>query len=314
MIHPIILMTMWLSILPIGSHLVSIPQNESDPVTYRLSYYRNEEMNFEKYGIEKDPELVAPVVNAKGAIVVDVSTGAVLWHKDAYKRLPIASITKLMSALVVLENVEDMGAYVTMSALASEKEGSRIGVKAGEEFTVNDLLNASLVRSANDAIYALSEYVAGTSQDFVAMMNEKAKYMHLGSTSFANPVGFDNEENFSSAYEITLIARELLKYPQIRDITAQKELIIYNKSGKKYKLKSTNKLLNSYLNIYGLKTGTTDLAGQSYVALGLVDGNREILVVVLNSEDRFQEAKVIFDWTERAFTFPQTYSENAEQN
>lgn len=304
MVSPIVLITIWLSMLPIGSSLVSIPQMHNDPATYRLSFYRNEQMDYMKYGIEKDEMLVAPVVSATSAIAVDVSTGAVLWHKDAYKRLPIASITKMMTVLVVLEEVSDPSEYVTFSSLAAEKEGSRIGVDAGEEFTVNDLIQASLVRSANDAAYALSEHVSGTSQEFVELMNNKADLLHLGSTSFANPVGYDNEENFSSAYEITLIAKELLKYPQIRDITRQKTLTIRNKNGKKYELDSTNKLLDSYLNVYGLKTGTTDLAGQSYVALGTVDGDREILIVVLNSQDRFQEAKVMFDWVERAFTFP----------
>jgi serine-type D-Ala-D-Ala carboxypeptidase (penicillin-binding protein 5/6) len=301
---PIVLLTIWLSLMPVGSNLISIPQISSDPVTYRLSFYRNEETNFEKYGITKDENLVAPVIEASGAIAVDVATGAVLWHKDAYKRLPIASITKLMTILLVMEEVQDKSEYVTFSSLAAEKEGSRIGVEAGEEFTVNDLIKASLVRSANDAVYALAEHVSGTSQDFVNKMNEKAAYMHLGSTLFANPVGYDNEENFSSAYEVTLIARELLKYPEIRDITALKTLTIANKSGKKYKLDNTNKLLDSYLNVYGLKTGTTDAAGQSFVALGKVDGDREIMVVVLNSNDRFQEAKIMFDWVERAFTFP----------
>jgi D-alanyl-D-alanine carboxypeptidase (penicillin-binding protein 5/6) len=294
---------MWLALQPLGTQIVSVPDNMTDPLTYRLSYYRNEDVNYQKYGIEKNPDMIAPVVSAEAAIVLDLETGSVLWHKNAYKPLPIASITKLMSVLVVLKHVNDVNELVTFSEMASEKEGSRIGVDAGEQFTVQDLLEASLVRSANDAIYALSEHVSGTSQEFVSLMNKEALDMHLGRTKFANPVGYDNEDNFSTAFEVTIIARELLKYPGIRDITSQKTLTIYNNAGKKYELKTTNQLLNSYLNVYGLKTGTTEQAGQSFVALGTIDDEREIMVVVLNSGDRFQEAKVIFDWTERAFTF-----------
>lgn len=306
MTSPIVILTMWLAMQPIGANVISVPDADSDPVTYQLSYFRNEDTEYEKFGITKNPELIAPVLTAKSALVLDMKTGKVLWHKNAYEPQPIASITKLMSVLVVLEEHENLDEYVEFSTLAASKEGSRIGVDAGEQFTRRDLVNASLVRSANDAVYALAEDTAVDSQSFVTMMNEKAQFLHLGRTSFANPVGYDNEENFSTAFEVTLIARELLKYPEIREITGQSTIIVSNKNGKQYELKSTNSLLNSYVNVYGLKTGTTELAGQSFVALGKTSEGREIMVVVLNSEDRFQEVKHIFDWTERAFEFNET--------
>src|SRR3972149_5914046 len=155
--------------------------------------------------IRKDPVHIAPVIHADAAITVDRETGKVLFSYDAYKKLPIASITKMMTALIVREyaNLNDV---VTVSGDASRVEGSEIKLVEGEKITVNDLLKGLLMKSGNDAAWALAEYVGkGSIEEFTKLMNARARKENLMNTHFANPIGFDNINNYSTAYELSLL-------------------------------------------------------------------------------------------------------------
>ncbi|MDD4351486.1 MAG: D-alanyl-D-alanine carboxypeptidase [Candidatus Gracilibacteria bacterium] len=268
----------------------------------QTAYERNLNLDPASVGIKKDPSLIAPIISANSAIALDLNSGTVLYSKDAYQTLPIASITKLMTALLVLEDGR-LDEMAQISEKAASLPGSKAWLYPGDYMKVEDLLKANLIHSANDASMVLAEFVAGSEEAFVEKMNRKVLELKLAGTHFENPVGYDNNENYSTAYELTLLAKKLWEYPLFRQIVGTRSETIYSEGGSAYKLESTNDLLKSYLKVYGMKTGTTDAAGQALVAIGEVDGGRQILTVVLNSPDRYHETKVIFDWTERAYEF-----------
>lgn len=285
-----------------ASLLVSLPEPERPTAVREHAFHAN----LGYYGdvdITKKPELIAPVIDATSAIAVDAQSGYVLYKKQASERLPIASITKLMTALLVLEK-GDLDAVVEVSDKAAAIEGSKVWLYPGDKLTVRDLLKIALVGSGNDGAYALAEHVAGSEEAFVELMNARALELNLGSTTFSNAVGFDNEDNYSTAFEITLLARELIKHEFFREVVGSKEASIISQTGQKYRVESTNDLLgNPYYHIFGIKTGTTPAAGQSLVSAGKNDQGHDVIVVVLNSPDRFRETKVIYDWVFRAYTW-----------
>ncbi|MBD3360682.1 hypothetical protein GF366_02670 [Candidatus Peregrinibacteria bacterium] len=252
----------------------------------------------------KDHHYISPIINAQSSIAVDINTGAVLFEKNPHERLAIASITKLMTALIILEE-NKLNEIVTVSANAASTEGSRMNLSAGEEIALENLLYGIIIHSANDAAVALAEYNAGTVDDFIKKMNEKAKDLGLINTNFSNPVGLDMPNNYSSSYDIAKLGMYIYKNQFIRHAAGLNELEVKSVSGKQlHKLESTNKLLeNSYLNIKGLKTGKTNLAGLCLVSIAENNNDNEILTVVLNSPDRFKETKILVDWIFRAYNW-----------
>lgn len=261
----------------------------------------------------KNEQNIAPVIGAESAIVVDLKNGLILYEKNIHEQLHIASLTKLMTTTIVLE--ENAGTEVaTISQYAANTEGSKIWLAPGEKITVENLLYAALIESANDSAVALAEYNAGSVENFVKKMNEKAHELGLYSTRFANPTGLDEDEmtdpnapkigNISTAYDLTLLARYAYGKSFVRRAVTKKELeIASTNEGLKHKLKSTNALLDSYLKVLGLKTGTTDNAGQCLIAIVENEQGNDILTVVLNSPDRYKETKVLADWTFRTYTW-----------
>lgn len=245
---------------------------------------------------------VAPVIKAKSVLAVDLKNGFPLFEKGIYDRRPIASISKLMTIILILEE-NKMDDVVTVSKKASQTSGSRIWLAPGEKITVENLLSASMIASANDAAYALAEFNSNSNvKDFVAKMNQKAKSLGLNDTHFTNPVGFDDKENYSSAYDLSVLARYAFGKEFVRKTGVIKELEIKSTDGKlKHKLKTTNDLLSSYLKVLGLKTGTTDLAGQCLIAIIENDKGHDILTVMLDSPSRYQETKVLADWIFRTY-------------
>lgn len=301
--HSILLAALISTYVLSQSMLISLPNgNKVSPEIEQAAYERNLGLAPQTVGISKDPQLVAPVINATSALILDLNSGTVLFSKDAYEALPIASLTKIMTALLVLEDNR-----LNDTAKISDKAAAMIGKKAwlypGDSMLVGDLLRTSLIDSASDATMALAEFVGGSEKDFVAKMNQKALDLKLASTHFENPVGFDDSENYSTAYEMSLLTRATWEYPLFREIVGTKSASVKSAGGTTYKLVNTNELLSSYLKIYGVKTGTTEAAGQSLITIGDIDGGRQILTVILNSPDRYHETKVLFDWAERAYAF-----------
>ncbi len=251
----------------------------------------------------KDPHFIEPVIEASSVIAVDMETGTILHEKNAHGRRQIASITKLMTALVILEE-EEPDDIVVISENAASTEGSSMYLRVGEEIALENLIYGMIINSANDAAIALAEHNAGNVDAFVEKMNKKALKLGLVNTHFANPVGLDDPNNYSSAYDVAKLAITVYEHKFIRHSAKMKELEVKSTDGQLvHKLTSTNELLNSYLNIKGLKTGRTDGAGLCLSTVAENNSENQIVTVILNSPDRFRETKILIDWVFRAYTW-----------
>ncbi len=228
--------------------------------------------------------------NAKAGILVEVSTGEILYEKNKDERLSIASLTKMMVQILVLEKIEDKtikwNDIVTASANASGMGGTQIWLSAGEKMSVEDLFKGMSIASANDATVALAEYIAGTEQAFVKLMNEKAKKLGLKNTNFVNSTGLDEEGNYSSAYDLSIIARELLKHEEILRFSSLYEDYIRTDTPNKYWLVNTNKLVRFYEGADGLKTGFTDDAMYTMAVTAKRDDLRLVAIVLGENESK----------------------------
>ena len=242
---------------------------------------------------------VAPIINATAAIAFDLDSKKTLWEKQGHKPHAIASLTKLMTAVIVRENF-NLTDKVIVSANAAAQLPAKIWLKTNEEISVENLLHALLIKSGNDAAVALAEHI-GT-ELLVGKMNTKAHALGLKNTHFANPVGFDDVENYSTVHDLAILSSYVLRDPVLRKIVAMKKATIYSTDKKiKHDFVSTNKLFDSYLDIRGLKTGLTKIAGACFAAVARSKNNEhEILVIVLNSPQRFQETKIVLEWAIRS--------------
>ena len=240
--------------------------------------------------------------NAKSAIMLEVTTGEILYEKNIHERYAPASMTKMMSLLLVMEYIEDGGMKYTdkirVSENASGMGGSQIFLKTGEEMTVNDLLKGVSIASANDAITALAERVAGTTEEFVNMMNDKAKKLGLKNTNFKNVHGLDEEGHYSSAYDMAIIGKELVAHQKILDFSSIYEDYLREDSDEKVWLVNTNKLVRFYEGADGLKTGYTEEAGYCLTATAKKNNMRLITVVMgePDSSKRNSETTKMLDY------------------
>ena len=240
-------------------------------------------------------------VKAKSAVLMDFSTGEVLYSFNENQKLYPASVTKIMPMLIFMEELEKgtikLTDTVKTSSNASSKGGSQIWLKEGEVMTVDDLLKATAIGSANDAVTALGEHIAGSEEAFVALMNEKAKAMGMNNTTFENCSGLDDEtkNHFSTAYDIALMSRALLKH---KDISKYTTVWMDTLREGKTQLVNTNKLVRFYKGTTGLKTGTTSRAGYCLSASAERNGLHLIAVVMGadSSNERFDGAKAMLDW------------------
>lgn len=241
-------------------------------------------------------ELSLPV---KSAILIDQNTGTVRYEKNADQPLPPASITKIMSLLLFMEALESgkigLQDTVTCSEVAAGFGGSQIWLKPGEEMTVEELLKAVAVQSANDATVCLAEYVAGSETAFVQQMNQKAAELGMEHTHFACCAGLDHEDHYSTARDIAVMSRALLQYPGITEYTT---IWMDTLRGGATSLVNTNRLVRFYQGATGLKTGTTNGAGCCLSASATRDGLGLIAVVLgaENSDKRFTAARALLDW------------------
>lgn len=239
-------------------------------------------------------------VPCAAAILVDEDSGTVLYEKNADARRPIASITKVMTLLLTFEALEagkiSLDDFVPISEHAYHMGGSQIWLEPGEEMTLNDMLKAICISSANDAAVAVAEYVGGSEPAFAEMMNARAAELGMTNTHFVNACGLDEPEHLSTARDVAAMSREmLLHHTEVRDYCS---IWMDTLRGGATQLVNTNKLLKSYSGITGLKTGTTGKAGVCISASAERDGLRLIAVVLgaASGKERFQAASTLLDY------------------
>ena len=242
-------------------------------------------------------------VAAPSAILMDAATGTVLFEKNAHEKLAPASVTKVMTLLLVMEALESgrisWDDMVTASEAAAGKGGSQVYLEVGEQMSMDEMLKSVVVSSANDCATALAEHIAGSEAAFVELMNQRAAELGMQDTHFVNCTGLDDDpnaaEHLTSAYDIAVMSRELLKHEEIKKYTT---IWMDTVRGGQFGLSNTNKLVRFYNGTTGLKTGYTKAAGHCLSASAERDGI-ELIAVVLHcdsSADRFQSAKALLDY------------------
>ena len=231
---------------------------------------------------------------ASSAMVYDSSSGSVIYEKSADTQRPIASINKLMTALVIMESHKPNEVVVIKDLPELGPYDQKIDIKNGEEFELSELLKATLIHSANDAANALAIYDSGSIEEFAKKMNQKGQEWGLKNSKYSNANGLEGGDDYSSARDVATLASLLIQNKYFGDIVSTKSQYISNLAGKEYLLTTTNKILGQG-GVIGMKTGYTLKAGQCLVTLAERGGN-QIITVVLDSPDRFQESKSMIDW------------------
>ncbi len=255
-------------------------------------------------------------IKAKSAVLLEPHTGKVLYEQNADEKLPPASITKIMSLLLIMEALErgdfDLETVVTASEHACSMGGSQIWLEPGEGMTVDDLLRATVIASANDACVALGELVAGSEEGFVALMNEKAKALGMNSTTFKNCTGLDADGHLTTAGDVAIMSGELIKHEKIKDYST---IWMDSLRNGKSELVNTNKLVRFYKGTTGLKTGTTSIAKYCLSATAERDGLSLVAVIMAGdtSTDRFEGAKKLLDYGFANYSFSKIEPELKEK-
>ena len=253
--------------------------------------------------------------NAKSAILIEASTGEILFEKNADEKLVPASMTKMMSMLLIIENIENgvlkWDQKITVSEHASSMGGSQILLETGEKMSVRDLFKGVAIASGNDAVVALGEAIAGSEEGFVDMMNKRAKELGLKNTNFKTPHGLDEANHYSSARDMSTIARELVSHKKVLEFTSVYEDYLRENTDKKIWLVNTNKLVRFYDGVDGLKTGYTKEAGYCLTATAKKDGMR-IIAVVMGEPDSKMRNKEVSEMLD--YSFAQYKTENLLKN
>lgn len=243
------------------------------------------------------PRNLAVEISSPSAVVICNESGRILYNKNAKEKRKMASLTKMMTAILLVENCE-MNEQITIDKRACYIGGSEAGIKPNDTITAENLLYGMLLPSGNDCAMAIGYHIGGSIENFAAMMNKKAKELGLEDTNFENPHGLDSENHYTSAYSMALISRYALSYKKIRDVAATKEATVNLGSFTK-QLRNTNSLLRTYDKADGGKTGFTNGANRCLVA-SASENNLKLIAVVLGSETssmRFNDAKAILEDT-----------------
>jgi len=239
-------------------------------------------------------------IDAKAALVLDLKTGRLLYQKNIYDRLPIASLTKIMTAIVVWERL-DPNAIVTVRPTAVKADGERQDLYLKEQITVRNLMQLMLIRSSNDAAYALRDYASEQNIDLIVAMNEKAQELAMYNTHFTDPAGLDDTA-FSTASDLAKEVTYALRYDAIWNASRQATATIESADGKiSHDIKSTDELLGVLADIVGGKTGYTDGALGCMILIVNAPDNNKLIGIVLGSNDRFESMKNLVQWTQRAY-------------
>ncbi|WP_047985347.1 D-alanyl-D-alanine carboxypeptidase family protein [Ornithinibacillus californiensis] len=233
-----------------------------------------------------------PSVSANNAVLIEQSTGRILFDKNAHEKQNIASITKIMTAIVAIESGK-MNELATASERAVFTEGSSIYLKQGEKMVVEDLVYGLMLRSGNDAAVTIAEHVGGSEEGFVYLMNEKAKWLGMDNTHFDNPHGLDSETHYSSAYDMALLMRYAMQDKEFQKITGTKS---YKSDNREYSWKNKNKLLTVYYKYCtGGKTGFTKQTGRTLVSTATKDG-MDLIAVTLDAPDDWRDHMQMYEW------------------
>ena len=243
------------------------------------------------------------IPNGKSGVLIEAKSGKIIYEKEKDKKLSIASLTKMVGQIIILEEIESgrikWNDIVTVSKNASSMGGSQIYLEEGEKISVEDLMKGISVSSGNDAIVAMAEYISGSEEKFVVKMNDTAKKLKLRNTHFINCTGLDEKGHYSSSYDLAIVARELiLNHPDVLKFSSIYEDYLRENTDRKFWLVNTNKLINFYDGADGLKTGHTDNAGYC-LAASAVRGNLRLIGIVLgedNSKVRNQEMIEMLDY------------------
>lgn len=244
-------------------------------------------------------ETAAVDVTAPSAVLMEVGTGQILFEKNSHEKRPPASVTKIMTMLLVMEAIDSgsvkLDDMVRCSEYAASMGGSQVYLEPNEEMTVHDMLKAVAVASGNDAAVALAEHIAGSAEGFVNMMNERAAALGMNDTHFVNCNGLDAPEHLTSAYDIALMSRELLQHPKILEFTG---IWMDSLRDGAFGLVNTNKLIRFYEGANGLKTGSTGAAKFCLSASAVRDGMNLIAVIMGadTSKNRFGDASRLLDY------------------
>ncbi|MDX8359743.1 MULTISPECIES: D-alanyl-D-alanine carboxypeptidase family protein [Bacillaceae] len=236
------------------------------------------------------------VEDAKSGILIERDTGNILYEKNAHERLPPASMTKIMTMLLIMEAIDKgtvtLDEKIRTSEYAASMGGSQIFLSPGEEMTVQEMLKGIAIGSGNDASVAMAERIAGSEEAFVAMMNNKAKQLKLENTVFQNSTGLPANEHFSTSYDMAIIAKELLKYEEITKYTGKYDDYLRENTDKKFWLVNTNRLVKFYEGVDGVKTGYTNEAKYCLTATAKKNDMRVIAVVFGAPTSKSRNAQV----------------------
>ena len=239
-----------------------------------------------------------PKINARAAIIYDRTTKQIIWGKNENEKRAMASTTKIMTALIVLEN-SNLSDVVTISKKAAGTGGSRLKISTGDKITINDLLYGLMLRSGNDAAVALAEHVGGSIKGFAELMNKKAKELGLNNTNFVTPHGLDNENHYTNAYELAVLTDYALNNETFAKIVNTKSTSI-NINGNTRNIYNTNELLGYMQGVNGVKTGFTNGAGRCLVTSCTRDNN-QIITIVLGCDTKKQRTSDSTKLIEYAF-------------
>lgn len=259
----------------------------------------------QKYNLPPSSKnLATPFFSARAVLVKDLTSGSILYQTNASSRLPMASTTKIMTALTASEYFKP-NAVLTVDQAAASIGGSTSGLYKGELISFRSLLYGMLLNSGNDASYAIAENYPGGVVGFVSAMNKKAAELDLKNTHFDNPAGFDSPKHFSSAFDLAKITEQSLENSQLTRIFATKDTEVFSWDKKyKHQLRNLNKLLSDVSGVLGVKTGYTEAAKENLITLVEREGHK-VLVVVLGSDDRFGESTKFIEWAYQNFEWPQ---------
>lgn len=279
-----------------ASDMISMEKTPQNQVIYSRS--EGVSIPLVRLIIPKNQNIPPPVISANSALIKDLDSGVLMYVKEADKRVPIASTTKIMTALVSLEYYTPETVLKVPSL--SKDIGSNMDLKENEIITFHSLLYGLLLNSGNDAAFTLASNYAGGEASFIEAMNKKAISLKLQNTHFDNPAGFDSINHFSSAYDLAIISEEALKNNNLSKIVSTKDTTVTSFDGKiPHHLININKLLNKE-GVVGVKTGYTPQAKENLVALIERDGHK-LLTIVLGSDDRFGETEKLMDWSFQNF-------------
>lgn len=257
--------------------------------------------SLESIETNSDNTYKAPKVLSKYAICIERTTGTILFENDAYEKTAMASTTKIMTAIIAIEkgNLNDI---VTISKKAAQINGSRLDLRENMQISLKDLLYGLMLRSGNDAAIAIAEYISGSTEEFAVLMNEKAKSLGMNNSHFVTPNGLDNDQHYSTAYDMAVLTNYALNNKVFAEIVGTKKISI-NWNGNSREISNTNELLGNYNGVYGVKTGFTFGAGRCLISACKRNG-LDVIVVVLGAntkKDRTNDSVKILNYVNSSY-------------